>query len=180
MTATLAQQAALAVDTAWRARVRAAMIAGAGAILAFGYTPGIPETYRRRADLATSVMQDAASFIDQFSWALVQDPNVNTNYATSLTGIASTAAGPPLTVTTSAPHGLSTGATVQITGAVDPAANGWWTITVTTTTAFTIPVAGTAAGTAGGMVVTGPSDAQVFTAVASVWSDLAGVHSNTI
>lgn len=57
----------------------------------------------------------------------------------------------PTLITTSAAHGLLTGDLVQIAGHTGstPPIDGYYRVTVTTTTAFTIPVAVTVAGTGG-------------------------------
>jgi hypothetical protein len=61
--------------------------------------------------------------------------------------IASTTDASPIAVTTSTPHGLLIGDTVDITKhAVNVAANGVWAVTVTGGSSFTIPTAGSGAG----------------------------------
>lgn len=63
----------------------------------------------------------------------------------------------PIVVTTSAPHGLSTGASVTITGVGgNTAANGSWAITVTDATHFSLDSSvGNGAYTSGGTIQTG-------------------------
>lgn len=64
------------------------------------------------------------------------------------TTITSISAGTPITVTTSTAHGLTTGQAIYITGAVTASnANGFWLVTVTSTTAFTLT--GSVGGTGG-------------------------------
>lgn len=58
--------------------------------------------------------------------------------------------GATATVTTTHLHGLSTGNTVVIRGANEPEYNGSFSVTVTSTTAFTIPVTGSPATPATG------------------------------
>jgi hypothetical protein len=53
-----------------------------------------------------------------------------------------TRVGSVATIITHGAHGLSTGATVTIFGVNEPAYNGVFDVTVTSTTAFTIPVTG--------------------------------------
>lgn len=61
----------------------------------------------------------------------------------------------PVAITTAAAHGLRTGMLVYVTQLVgNTSPNGqWWPVTVTSTTAFTIPVAGNGAWTSGGLVI---------------------------
>jgi hypothetical protein len=74
--------------------------------------------------------------------------------------ISGATAGTPVEITTSSPHGLSTGATVyidQVQGVVG-ANGGPFLITVIDTTHFTVPTSGTGSYTGGGYVLT--PDAQ--------------------
>jgi hypothetical protein len=75
----------------------------------------------------------------------------------NMSPIASTTAANPIAITTSLQHGLTSGQTVQVVGvgvdiAGNPiasgngAANGVWSVTVTSSTSFTIPADGTIAG----------------------------------
>ena len=57
------------------------------------------------------------------------------------------------TVTTAAIHGLSTGQQILISGATQTSYNGWFSITVTSTTAFTYTVAGSPATPATGTIL---------------------------
>lgn len=70
--------------------------------------------------------------------------------------ITSTSAATPVVVTTSAPHGLATNDSVLISGNSQAVANGYFTVTVLSTTTFSIAtpgnlaaIAGTGAGTGG-------------------------------
>lgn len=63
--------------------------------------------------------------------------------------ISSSSAANPTTITTSSAHGWSSGQRVAITGHSFSAVNGTWTITVTGTTTFTIPVSVTSGGSGG-------------------------------
>lgn len=66
--------------------------------------------------------------------------------------IASTTAGAPITVQTSAAHGYGTGDCVEIEGCSDPTADGVWTITVTGATTFTLDGSFSASSGSGGWV----------------------------
>jgi hypothetical protein len=124
-------------------------------------------------------MTSQALYLDRFAWAIVTTTGPMT-IGSTLLGISSSAVGPPAVITTSAVHGLSSGNDVLITNAADPLVNGNWTITVLTTTTFSIPVVGSLAGGAGGQVALAPLDSDINTAVASVWSYIAGVKINTV
>lgn len=64
--------------------------------------------------------------------------------------ITGNSAANPTVVTTSADHGLTSGATVQITGSTsDPSIDGTWTVTVLSDTTFSIPIEVTVAGSTG-------------------------------
>jgi hypothetical protein len=91
--------------------------------------------------------------------------------------ISTVALGPPITITTAAPHGFETGQRVTIAGVTAvAAANGTWTVTVTNPTSFTLangtpppgpgPVSpATAAGTlAGSPIETGSAEQNAITA----------------
>jgi hypothetical protein len=178
---TYAQQAALAVDLGFRARVRASMVTEANVILSGpDDSDAHPATFKARTGLALTVMTDPAPYLERFAWACATTSAVRDEIAPSLTAVASTAAGPPAVITTAAAHGLATGTTVAIAGAADPAVNGTWTITVTSTTTFTIPVVGSMAGAAGGTVTAQPDDNAVNSAVTTVWNMIAGVIPGTV
>lgn len=65
--------------------------------------------------------------------------------------ITSSSVANPTVITTSAPHGLTTGDVVVISGhsGSTPAVDGQYTVTVTSTTTFTVPVNVTVGGTGG-------------------------------
>lgn len=94
-----------------------------------------------------------------------------TQTADPVRAIASSTNATPIAVTTSVAHGYSTGDRVSITGhLVNTAANGVWTITVTSTTAFTLTGSvgngvGAATGTVGRhLTVLSPSAAGTYLA----------------
>ena len=75
-------------------------------------------------------------------------------YGASLTITAESIANPTV-ITTSTPHGLTSGDSVNITGSNStPATNGDYVVTVTDSTHFTIPINVTGAGTTGTVVKT--------------------------
>lgn len=177
MGGTLAQQAALAVNPGFLTRVQAAMITGAAAQLATANDTQHPISYAKKMALGTAVIQNPTPtnpYISQFAWAVVTTTGTFT-VGSTLTPIASTAVGPPAAITTAVAHGLSTGNTVTISGATDPLLNATWTITVTSTTAFTVPITGSLVGGASGSVSLQPLDSEINTAIASVWNYIAGI-----
>lgn len=177
---TLTQQAALAVNPGFQARVRAAMITEAAAVLALPADTAHPQQYTLRTGLATAIMGNAAPYLERFAWAAATTPVV-AQADMSLYGIASTAIGPPAVITTTAPiTNLATGAIVAIASAADPILNGSWPITVTGPSTFTIPVAGSAPGGAGGTVTDQPTDSGISSAVHAVWNDIAGITMATV
>ncbi len=90
----------------------------------------------------------------------------NIAYPTPVT-IASTTNTNPITVTTSAPHGLLTGDKARIyQHQVNTSANGIWTVTRTGASTYTIPVAGIGAGAA-----TGSSQALTYGAALTLPAD---------
>jgi hypothetical protein len=171
---TLAQQAALAANPGFLARIQSAIVKAATALLAAPEDKGHPLTFKRVTDLATSVMTETDPWLARFGRACAVTSAV-ADADMSLYGIAGTTAGPPAVITTTAPHGMGNGAVVSIAGAADAILNGTWAILATGATTFTIPVAGTEIGAAGGTVTLQPTDTGINTAVASVWNDIAGV-----
>jgi chemotaxis response regulator CheB len=176
---TLTQQAALAVSPGFQARVRAAMVTEAAAVLALPADPGHPQQAQLRGALALEVLTNPAPYLERFAWACVTTAPVRDQIAPSLTGITVVTHGAPAAVTTSSPHGLATGATVVIDGTTG-GPNGTWSITVTGPSAFTIPVAVAADLPAGGTVTAQPDDPSISTAVHAVWSSIAGVQPGMV
>jgi hypothetical protein len=108
-----------------------------------------------------------------FIWPVVQNSAIVRGAPVA---ISSSTNANPIVVTTAAVHGLSTGAVVEVSGhAVNTAANGSWTVTVLTTTTFSIPVVGNGVGGATGQVVKMPIDSDIQFQVNSVWDDVAGI-----
>jgi hypothetical protein len=177
VTATLIQKAALAVDPGFQARVQMAMVDYAAVVLgtAIGSSQDLV-TWNMRAALAVQVLADGgASQLTAFAFSVAGVSGVAADLGTAVT-IASTQPGPPASVTTVAAHGMSTGNTAEIVSAQDSAVNGTWTVTVTSTTAFTIPVAGFASEGPGGFVTPQPTDSDIISAVGLVWGPIAGLN----
>lgn len=178
---TFAQQAALAQSQGFQARVQAAMVLSAASILAeTPPTPPKPVTEQLRQQLASEVMASPSQFVTRFAWACAVGSPLQADISSVVLGIASTTTGPPAAITTATAHGLSTGAIVAISGAQDPNLAGTWPVTVTSTTAFTIPTVGSAPGTAGGTVTPQPPDSDIQSGVSANWNWIAGVMNNTV
>lgn len=167
------EQAALANDTWFQYQVKVAMATAAVSIAGEATTGMTSTVYQKRQTLADAVLNNPGSFLDRFTWAVVQNAAITRG---GQIAIASSTNASPIVITTGAAHGYSTGAVVAIYNhAVNTAANGAWTATVLTTTTFSIPVVGVGAGTATGYVVKLPIDSDVQFQINSVWNDIAGV-----
>lgn len=178
------QQAQLAGSAGFQERIQGAILAEAATVLASSPTAGFPVTFQLRTSLATQVVQNPAQYVTQFAWAVVgygggSGGTLSGDISDTMLSI-SASSGTPCSVTTSAVHGLSTGQTVAIARMQDPNLFGTWTVTVTSTTTFTVPVAGSITATAGGSVQPQVSDSDIATAVAAVWSSMAGVTPLTL
>lgn len=99
--------------------------------------------------------------------SIIQEPNASF----VLPVVSITRSGSTATVTTGSQHGLTTGDSITIAGAVETAYNGTYTITVTSATAFTYTVAGTPSTPATGTITA--------TTVAFSGSRLAFVDNTT-
>jgi hypothetical protein len=172
----LHQQAALADNPQFQARVRALMVLAAGSIISAGADTLGPASAALRLNLAVQVFQNAAPLVERFSWAIVTGGPVPSGIAASGTAIASTTAGLPITVATETAHGLTTGDVVEIDGHdANPEANGTWVATVTGPETFTVPGYGSAFGEQTGTVTKQPSDSDMNTSIAGAWNDVAGI-----
>ncbi|SRR6266496_2260437 len=173
--ANLCQQALMAADPGFQARVQVNVVASAVAIA--GEAIGAMDTtvYQKRQALALSVLTSPAAFTTRFALGAASTSQIGGDIGAPVAVTSSTSANPSV-VTTAAVHGLTSGDTVQIIGhATNTALNGQWVATVLTTTTFSVPVAGIGSGT-GGTVVRQPSDANItnFGPFAQ-WNKFAGV-----
>lgn len=176
---TFAQQAALATDPQFLARLRAAMVSGAIAVLTEAQDNAHPQREALRQALASSVVQDPAPWMPRFAWAVTTNPAVAAA-AGGLFSIASTSEALPSVIAVNQTTNFAGGEIVEIAGALDPAVNGTWAVTVFNPTAFTIPVLGTIAGGAGGTASLQATDADITTAVSAAWNSVAGVTNATV
>jgi hypothetical protein len=131
--------------------------------------------YQKRQTYATAALSNLTGHLDRFAWGVASSAAIGATI-TSPVAIASSTAVNPSVITTGAVHGLTTGDTVAILGhAGNTALNGGWIATVLTTTTFSVPTLGVAAGTATGTVTKQPTDNDVLFTVNSLISDFAGV-----
>lgn len=179
MASSLITMANLANDAGFRMRVQAAMV-GEGLIVA-SEAVGVQDTstYQLRHQLAIAVLNSTSGYLDRFAWAAAVNVTIAGDVGPPVS-VASSTAGNPAVITTASVHGLASGQFAEISGhLVNLVINGTWLVTVTSTTAFSVPVAGQAAGGATGQVVLQPPDADIQFAVNSAWSDIAGVGVTT-
>ena len=175
MAGTLAIIANLAQETTFINRVKAAMVTAGISIAAEGTTGLTSTVYQKRHQLAVAVLNAPDVYVSRFAWAAATNSTIAGEVGNPVAISSSTAANPSV-ITTGAAHGYTTGDQVTINGhTVNPAINGCWTVTVLTSTTFSVPVLGTGAGGATGTAVKQPPDSDVQFAVNSDWNDIAGV-----
>jgi hypothetical protein len=177
-----AQQYNVTQDENFLNRLSQAIVAGAvtqaaGTFSAAPSGTSLP-AYQMQQALAASILTGGvtAKLLGLFAAAVTCNATVAADLSNAVPVlIASSTAVMPSAITTAAVHGLSTGNTAEISGhAVNTAVNGIWKVTVTSTTVFTVPVPGNAVGAATGQVTLQPPDADLDTAIAAVWADIAG------
>jgi hypothetical protein len=174
--ASLSDQAALALDTAFQARVKLALVAAATAVAGEAVGAFGSEHYNKRQRLAYAVLNAPDSQVQRFALATATNSTVAGGYGVPVAVTSSTAVNP--SVVTTATHGLTTGDNVVIAGHLtNTAINGGWVVTVLTTTTFSVPVLGIGSGTAG-TVRKMPPDSDIAFTVSSIWDDMAGVTAN--
>jgi hypothetical protein len=175
-----AQQYTVTQDPFFLNRLSQAIVKGAVTQAAgtfYGSSAVSLPAYEMQQALAASILTGGVtSYLPRFAAAVACNATVaaDLNNAVPVL-IASSTQAMPSAITTSSAHGLSTGETAEISGhAANTAVNGIWLVTVTSGTVFTVPVPGTAVGSATGQVSLQPSDADLDTAIAAVWADVAG------
>lgn len=171
---TLAVIAALAQETTFVQRVKAAMTTSALAVAGEAVNSMTTTVYGKRQNLAYAVLNAPDLYVSRFAWAVATNTTVSNSVGSPVAISSSTAANPSV-ITTAAAHGYSTGDQVLIAGhATNTAIAGCWTITVLTTTTFSVPALGNAAGGATGTATKQPIDSDISFTVNSVWDDIAG------
>lgn len=171
---TLAVIATLAQEASFVARIRSAMTTAALQIAGEAVAGATTTVYGKRQALAYATLNAPDQYVYRFAWAVATNTTVS-NAVGAPVAISSSTAANPSVITTAAAHGYSTGDQVTIAGhATNTAINGCWTITVASSTTFSVPALGTAAGGATGTAVKQPIDSDIQFTVNSVWDDIAG------
>lgn len=163
----------LSSDNGFKKQVGMSMITAAVSVAGENKASMSDVKYSKRQRLAFDVLNQPTSLLSQFSLGVVQNAAIAMG---STINISSSTNAFPVVVTTAAAHGLSTGNAVRIQDHLtNTAINGWWEITVLTTTTFSVPVVGVGVGAASGRVARLPLDSDVQFTVNSLWDDMAGV-----
>lgn len=171
---TLAVIATLAQEATFVGRVKSAMTIAALAVAGEAVAGMTTTVYGKRQHLAYAVINAPDQYVYRFAWAAAANTTVSDSVGAPVAIASSTAANPSV-VTTAAAHGFATGNQVTIVGhATNTAVNGCWTVTVLSTTTFSVPALGTAAGGATGTATKQPIDSDIQFTVNSVWDDIAG------
>lgn len=167
------EQAALANNAGFLAQLKVAVATAAVQVQGEATTGHDSTQYQKRQQFSSAVLANLDGYLIRFIWPTVENLAI---VAGSPVAISSSTNASPVVITTSAAHGYSTGAVVQIANhLVNTQANGNWTATVLTTTTFSIPVVGNGVGTASGQVIKLPIDSDIQFQVNALWDDLAGV-----
>jgi hypothetical protein len=133
--------------------------------------------WAKRTQLANRVITSPDSWLTMFVAMVASDPGLSLTWYTPVSISSSTNANPSV-ITTAAAHGYSTGDVVEILGhAVNTNANGTWTITVLTTTTFSIPQPANGVGTTSGTVQKMETDVNLNFTIQNQWNAMAGVLS---
>lgn len=178
MAAQMCSQTVLAGDgtehSGFRGRVYVAMAAAAVAVAGEAKASMTDVVYAKRQALAYAVLSNPLGYLERFAVGAASNPTIGGDVSAPVVVTSSSTANPAV-VTTAAAHGMATGDTVQIAGHTVAAVNGQWTVTVLTTTTYSVPVPGAAAGT-GGTSTRQPSDANITNfGPYSQWNKFAGV-----
>jgi hypothetical protein len=171
----LIKQAVLAQDNVFRQRIEMAMFVAMTAVQGEAVGAMTTAVYSKRQTYSLAALTNPNAHVDRFAWAVAANSTIAAAIGSPVAISSSTAANPSV-ITTAAAHGFVNGDTVEIVGhPVNTAANGGWIVTNLTSTTFSIPVLGNAAGTAGGMATKQPTDSDIQFTVNSLISDFAGV-----
>jgi hypothetical protein len=172
---TLGQSAQIVANVNYQARIRAAVVRSAIAVSTEVQGALSQNAWMRRRQLATRVLNGPDQWITAFTAAVAADPNAALTWFAPVS-IASSTNANPIVITTAAVHSLTTGDIVEIANhLVNTNANGVWTVTVVTTTTFSILQAGNGVGGATGTVMRMETDTNLVNTVSSVFSAIAGL-----
>lgn len=175
MALTLAQGAQLVNDTSFVNRVRVAMMRAATTVAGEAQAAQSTTKWAKRLQLAQRVMDSPDSQLTKFVAIVASDPGLSLSWFNPINIASSTNANPSV-VTTAAAHGYSSGDVVEILNhAVNTNANGTREITVTSTTAFSIPQPANGVGGATGTVQKMETDVALNFTISNQWNAMAGV-----
>jgi hypothetical protein len=179
MALTLAQGAQLASDASFVARIRVAMVRAAMVVSTEAQGGLTTNAWVKRRQLANRIMVSPDTYTGAFVAAVASDPGVSLTWYNPILITSSTNANP--IVITTATHGYSSGDVVEILGhLVNTNANGTWTVTVLSTTTFSIPQPGNGIGGATGTAQKMETDVNLnftvnSTLATNVFSAVAGL-----
>jgi hypothetical protein len=131
--------------------------------------------WAKRLQLAQRVIDGPDAQLTKFVAMIASDPGLSLTWFNPVNIASSTNANPSV-ITTAAAHGYSSGDVVEILNhAVNTNANGTWVVTVTSTTAFSIPQPANGIGTASGTVQKMETDVTINFTISNQWNAMAGV-----
>jgi hypothetical protein len=175
MSLTLGQGAQLIADASFQQRVQMAMVKAAVQVSSEAQNSMDMTVWAKRRLLAIRILTSPTATLSSFTNAVASDPGSALNWFSPVAISSSTSANPAV-ITTASAHGYTTGDVVEILNhAVNTAANGTWVITVTSSTAFSIPQPGNGTGAATGTVQKSETDSNLVFTVNSVFSAVAGI-----
>lgn len=175
MALTLAQGAQLVADTSFTNRVRVAMMRQATTVANEAQAAQSDSRWAKRRQLAARVLAGPDSQLPMFVAMVASDPGLSLTWFTPISIASSTNANPSV-ITTATAHGYATGDVVEVLNhAVNTNANGTWVITVTSTTAFSIPQPANGVGAATGTVQKMETDVNLNFTISNQWNAMAGV-----
>jgi hypothetical protein len=173
---TLSQGAQLVNSLSFNNRIRVAMMRAALTVANEIQGTQTVDRWNKRLQLAGRIRSSPDSYLPQFVLLVAADPGLSLTWYNPIKITGSTNANPSV-ITTAIAHGYTTGDVVEIVGhAGNTDVNGTWAITVLTSTTFSIPQAGNAAGTANtGTVQRMESDVAINFTITNQWNAMAGV-----
>jgi hypothetical protein len=174
MALTLGQGAQLLESPSFISRIRGAMVRAAIAVSTEVQGAMTSNAWAKRRQLAIRILNNPDAVVGSFAAAVAADAAFSLTWYPPLLITSSTGVNP--SVVTTPVHGYTNGDVVYISGHVaNTNANGTWTITVLSTTTFSIPTPGNAVGTATGTVSKQETDVTLAFTVNTLFSAVAGL-----
>jgi hypothetical protein len=176
MALTLGQGARLMESLSFENRVRMSMMRQALLVANEVQGSQSADRWNKRRQLALRVLTSPNSNVTMFETLVASDPGSSLNWWAPINISGSTTANPSV-VTTAIAHGLVTGDVAEIAAHQgNTNINHTWMVTVLTTTTFSVPIPGNAAGTANtGTVQKMETDANINFTISNQWNAMAGV-----